>query len=34
MFEMESICEDNGWEIVVKYGDHIAIIRDKKGEPV
>lgn len=28
MFEAESICEENGWEIVVKYGEHIAIIKD------
>lgn len=24
---IEQICEDRGWEIVTKYGDHIAIIK-------
>lgn len=28
-FGMESICEENGWDVVEKYGEHIAIIRDK-----
>ena len=26
---MENLCEDWGWEIVEKYGDHIAIVREK-----
>ena len=25
---MEQVCEDRGWRIVAKYGDHIAIISE------
>ena len=29
MFEMETIIEDNGWELVETYGEHIAICKPK-----
>jgi len=28
-FGMECVCEDNGWKIVEKYGEHIAICKKK-----
>lgn len=27
---MEVVCKERGWEIVVRYGAHIAIIKDKE----
>jgi hypothetical protein len=27
---MEEVCEERGWKIVVKYGEHIAIISENK----
>lgn len=32
MQDMEQVCQDRGWEIVVRYGDHIAIIRHSIGD--
>ena len=27
-FRLEGICEDNGWKIVERYGEHIAICKE------
>ncbi len=27
MFSVETVCRDNGWEIVASYGPHIAVVQ-------
>jgi len=31
-FSMEQVCEERGWKIVTKYGEHIGIIITKPNE--
>lgn len=28
IFCVETVCEDNNWEIVAKYGNHIAVCKE------
>ena len=27
---LASVCEDNGWKVIEQYGEHLAIVMDKR----